>query len=142
MRAGFDQVLSIQRLPEAVIAADYVVLVLPDTPAATNVLNRDVFSAMQAKPLLFNVGRGSTIETNALFAALREGAIRGAVLDVFATEPLPKHDPLWREPGVLITPHISAVSFPVDVAKIFLANLEKFKAGVTLDYEIDLTRGY
>ncbi len=139
---GFDSVLPVNRLGEAVADADYVVLVLPDTAAANKLFDADVFSAMTRKPLLVNVGRGSSVDDAALLQALREERVRGAVLDVFDTEPLPADNPLWTQPGVVITPHVAAVSYPADIAQIFLRNLDKYKAGEPLDFVVDLSRGY
>ena len=61
----------------------------------------------EAGRYLLNVGRGSAVVQPALLAALRSGRLAGASIDVTAPEPLPKDDPLWREPNLLITPHIS-----------------------------------
>ena len=139
---AFERVMPVTQLGEAVTDADYVVLVLPDTAAAQHLINADVFACMNARPLLFNVGRGSTIDDTALLSALRDGKLRGAVLDVFDREPLPADSPLWNEPGVVITPHVAAVSFPADITGIFLGNLAKFEAGEPLDFVVDPVRGY
>lgn len=139
---GFDKVVPVTQLGDAVTDADYVVLVLPDTEATNKLIDADVFAAMGNQPLLFNVGRGSTIDHDALLEALRKGSVRGAVLDVFDNEPLPDDSPLWDEEGIVITPHVAAVSYPADIAKIFLSNLQKYEAGEPLDYVIDLSRGY
>ena len=139
---NFDAVLPVDQLPRAVADADYVVLALPDTTQTNKLIDENVFSAMKKQPLLFNVGRGSSLDENALLSSLRTGKLRGAVLDVFNTEPLPNEAPLWDEPGVVITPHIAAVSFPADIAKVFLENLAHFEAGRSLNHVIDLTQGY
>ena len=140
--AGFERVLPVTGLSEAVADADYVVLVLPDTEATAGLINADVFAAMACKPLLFNVGRGNSLDDEALLQALSNGTVRGAVLDVFDEEPLPPAHPLWSAPAVTITPHVAAVSFPRDIARLFLANLKKYKAGQPLDFVLDLARGY
>lgn len=139
---SFDTVLPGTQLNTAVQQADYVILILPDTTAATDLFDVSVFNAMQAQPLLINVGRGSSINDEALIQALRNGQLRGAVLDVFKTEPLPNDHAFWDEPGVTITPHIAAISYPRDIAQVFLSNLQKFRAGEPLDFQIDLSRGY
>ena len=92
--------------------------------------------------MLINVGRGGCLDHVALESALKNGSLRRAVLDVFPEEPLPKNSPLWTTPNLSITPHISAVSFPQDVAKIFQNNLQKFESGQPLDFVVDLTQGY
>ena len=138
----FDLVLPAARLRGALNDADYVVVALPDTADATDLFDADAFSAMAQRPLLVNVGRGSSVVDEALISALRAGQVRGAILDVFDTEPLPEDDPLWLEPGVVITPHVAAVSYPADIANIFLSNLERYRAGARLDFLVDLERGY
>ncbi len=138
----FDRVVPVPELNEIVADADYVVLALPDTAATYRLCNAETFAAMRNRPLVFNVGRGSTLDHSALLQALRERRVRGAVLDVFDIEPLPADDPLWDNPGIVITPHIAAVSYPKDIAAIFLNNLAKYKGGKPLDYPIDLSRGY
>ena len=139
---NFDAVLPVDQLPSAVADADYVVLALPDTTHTNNLINDNVFSSMRKQPLLFNVGRGSSLDEGALLSSLRMGKLRGAVLDVFNTEPLPDEHPMWNEPGIVITPHIAAVSFPADIAKVFLENLANFGAGRPLNHVIDLAQGY
>ncbi len=138
----FDRVAPVSELVAAVTDADYVVLVLPDTAATHRLIDADVFSAMRSHPLLINVGRGSTVDEAALLRALDGGTVRGAVLDVFSTEPLPAEHPLWRTPGVTITPHVAAVSHPAMIAKVFLRNLARHEAGEALEFTIDPARGY
>jgi phosphoglycerate dehydrogenase-like enzyme len=91
---------------------------------------------------LINVGRGATIAEDDLVTALREGKLRGAVLDVFDTEPLSAQSPLWDLENVYVTPHSSAFSFPKDIAQIFSDNYERFRSNKPLKYVIDLEHGY
>ena len=140
--AVYDQLFPVTRLNDALAEADFVVAALPDTPATHHLLSTDAFTAMRRCPLIFNVGRGNTLHESALLEALAQNQIRGAVLDVFDTEPLPQEHPYWQTPNISITPHIAAVSYPADIAKIFLTNLAKFRRSEPLDYLIDPTRGY
>jgi phosphoglycerate dehydrogenase-like enzyme len=78
----------------------------------------------------------------ALIDALKEKRIRGAVLDVFESEPLPEESPLWEMDNVFVTPHHSAHSFPEDVVNLFFENYSRFVAGETLKYRVDFKRGY
>ena len=139
---GFAAVVPLSELNTVVSNADYVVMVLPDTPSTENALNAEVFAAMESKPLLFNVGRANSIAQEALLEALHEGTVRGAILDVFDTEPLPPTHPFWDAPNVTITPHVAAVSYPSEIAQIFLENLERYRSGGSLNYVMDLKRGY
>ena len=140
--AAFDHMVPAAELHAAVADADYIVLVLPDTAAAHHLFDHGVFAAMRRQPLLFNVGRGNSIDAAALLDALEHGILRGAVLDVFDSEPLAAEHPLWAAPGVTITPHIAAVSHPRDIARVFLNNLAKFEAGKPLEFVIDPVVGY
>ncbi len=92
--------------------------------------------------MLINVGRGEVVAEQDLIHALKEKMIRGAILDVFEEEPLPAKSPLWKMPNVFITPHNAAFSFPEDITKIFVDNYLRFLKQETLQYVIDLKRGY
>lgn len=86
-------------------AADYVVATLPATPDTRGLLSAECFAAMKQDAYFVNIGRGQTVDQAALTAALAEGRLAGAALDVFATEPLAPDDPLTRLGNVLVTPH-------------------------------------
>ena len=88
-------------LPEA----DHVVNVLPGGSSTTNFINAHRLSLMRPIAILYNIGRGSTVDQDALLAALRENRIAGAYLDVTQREPLPADHPLWTAPNCYITPH-------------------------------------
>ncbi|MFM7584504.1 MAG: NAD(P)-dependent oxidoreductase, partial [Caldilinea sp.] len=121
---------------------DYLVCSLPHTPASRHRIDRSVLAALPAHALLVNVGRGSTVDEEALVAALQAGRLGGAVLDVFQTEPLPAGHPFWSLPNVIVTCHTSALSYPEDIAPIFLDNLQHFLAGAALNNRVDFARGY
>lgn len=129
-------------LAEMAAVCDYLAVSLPNTDASRHLIDRAVLAALPAHALLINVGRGSTVDEDALVEALQAGRIAGAVLDVFQTEPLPPDHPLWRLPNVLITSHTAALSFPEDIAPLFAENLQRYVAGQELRYRIDFERGY
>jgi phosphoglycerate dehydrogenase-like enzyme len=85
--------------------ADAVVSVLPRTDETINFFTKSLFEQMKPTAVFINIGRGPTVCEPDLIEALQSGKIAGAVLDVFATEPLPKESPLWDMKNVLITPH-------------------------------------
>jgi len=91
---------------------------------------------------LINVGRGSIINEPDLVAALQQGKIASAVLDVFETEPLPADSLLWSLPNVYVTPHFAAASFPEDVVAIFVENYDRFVQRKPLMHLINFERGY
>ncbi len=123
-------------------ACDYLVCTLPNTPQTHHLIGGALLAAMQPHAVLINVGRGATVDEGALVAALASGRLGGAVLDVFEQEPLPPDHPLWALPNVLITSHTAAVSFPQQIAPIFVENYRRWSAGAPLCYVVDFEKGY
>lgn len=121
---------------------DYLVSILPDTPDTIGLLDDRIFRAMKPDSILINVGRGNILDETALLNAVRNGHIAGAVLDVFTTEPLPVDHPFWKTRGILITAHTAAISFPDDIASVFMENFKRFHAKVPLKYRVDFSQGY
>jgi len=138
----FDRIVQLQDLAEVLSQADFVVSTLPDTPDTRGLLDAHMLQHLKPSAYLVNVGRASVLDHNALAQLLSEGRVAGALLDVLPVEPLPASDLLWQVPGLEITPHIAAISYPEDVAKIFCANLSCYRQGLALEYEVDLDRGY
>ncbi len=136
--ASFDETYSVELLDELLPLADIIVCALPKTPETEHLLNRERLSLVKKDALVVNVGRGSVIDTNALCEKLESGQLYGAVLDVFEREPLEKSFSLWEMENVLITPHISGVSFGHSarterlIAEICAENLRRYIAGEPL----------
>jgi phosphoglycerate dehydrogenase-like enzyme len=105
-----DRVISYDHLEEELPEADHVVLVLPGGSETDGIFTTRHFHALKPGAFLYNLGRGNCYREEELLAALRDGRLAGAGLDVFAAEPLPPDSPLWEQPNVLITPHSSAIS--------------------------------
>lgn len=124
-------------LPEA----DLVALSLPGTPETEHLFHRERIAKCKPGAILMNVGRGSVVDHMALYEAVHSGRLFGAALDVTEPEPLPSDHPLWREPGVIITPHVSGgFSLPKtldNIADIFVHNLKKYAAGQPLDNQVN-----
>jgi phosphoglycerate dehydrogenase-like enzyme len=137
-----DDCFPVQELPGVAAGADYLVMSLPGTAATRHLVNAAVLGAMQPHALVINVGRGQSLDEQALDAALRAGSLGGAVLDVFETEPLPRDHFLWSTPGLQITSHTAAVSHVEDIAPLFVANLKRFLDGRLPDFLVDFERGY
>lgn len=95
---------------ELVAQSDILVLCCPLTPETTGLLSRDRIGRMKSGALVVNVARGAVIDDDALIAALREGRIGGAALDVFATQPLPADHPYFSFPHVIVTPHMAGIT--------------------------------
>jgi phosphoglycerate dehydrogenase-like enzyme len=121
---------------------DYLVLVLPNTPDTTGLINSETLKKLKPSAVLMNVGRGNAIVEADLVYALKNRLIRAAVLDVFSEEPLPSNSPFWDLPNVLITPHNSAISFAEDILPVFCKNYHCFLQKKPLNYVIDFKRGY
>lgn len=139
---GIDRVYPVDRLTGVLGDADYLVASLPDTPGTRGLLDAKAFRAMRDDAILINVGRGTLIEEQALIDALGRGALRAAVLDVFAEEPLPSAHPFWRTEGLYLTPHIAAVTPEDGITTLFADNLRRYLEGQPLAGQVDARLGY
>jgi|SRR5690625_891692 len=110
---------------------DVLVSLLPGTRAAQNTINAEVLGGLPQHAWFISAGRGSAVDEDALVTALREGAIGGAALDVFAVEPLPNSSDLWDAPNLIMTPH-SAGGRPRDPEKLIVENLRRLRNGEPL----------
>lgn len=137
-----EKVYTAADMPGFLDGLDYVVLTLPATSQTRHLINIDTLKLMQPGAVLINVGRGNSIREPDLVEALRGGVIGGAVLDVFENEPLSGDSPLWLMPNVYITPHTAAISFPDDVARVFIDNYRRFYRGEPLQHVVDFALGY
>jgi phosphoglycerate dehydrogenase-like enzyme len=126
-RHGFP-IVTAEDFPQLLPTADVLVMILPDTPQTRHALNAEVLAQLPPHAWLVNVGRGSTVDEAALLAALRDGRLGGAGLDVFETEPLPVRSGLWDEPNVIVSPH-AAGGRPLGAEDLIRENLEAFRAG-------------
>jgi phosphoglycerate dehydrogenase-like enzyme len=138
----FERVYPVADLPEFLSGLDYLVSVLPDTLQTDGLLSRDALACLPAHALLINVGRGSVLDEDALADALEAGTLGGAVLDVFREEPLPADHRFWTTPGLMITAHIAARSYPRDIGALFIDNYRRHVAGQPLLNRIEAERGY
>ncbi len=119
--------------------ADFVIVTVPETPQTQGLFTLEKFKKMKETAFFINIGRGGTVVLDDLVQALKEGAIRGAGLDVFETEPLPADHPLWDMPGVMITPHVGAAGPYIDERRtdLFVENCIRFNAGEELQNIVD-----
>ena len=124
--------------------ADVLAVTVPLTPSTRGLLGRAAFDALKPGAILVNVARGHVVDEEALIAALRDGRLRGATLDVFAEEPLPDDSPLWTMPNVLITPHVAGTT-PVYMRKavaVFVDNYRAWQREGRLVTAVDVQAGY
>ena len=125
--------------------SDWVVLAAALTEESRSLLGSEELATMKASAWLINIARGGLVDEAALIAALREGHIAGACLDVFAQEPLPPDNPLWDFPNVHISPHNSPGWTPglrERQKSLFLDNMRRFARGEPLEGVVDIARGY
>jgi glyoxylate/hydroxypyruvate reductase A len=123
-------------------ACDILVCLLPLTPETQGVLDRRAFSSMKPGGCVINVARGAHLVVADLLAALDSGRLAHAYLDVFDPEPLPPGDPLWRHPGVTVTPHIAALTEPRTAVPKIVENIERVRRGEAPLHLVDFQAGY
>ena len=139
-----DTLMSSERLHEALESANHVVNSMPLTDATRGMFDAAAFNAMRPGSYFYNVGRGKTVDQDALIDALQRGRIAGAALDVTDPEPLPEDSPLWDMPNVIITGHTSGKTPQMwsRVFKLVETNLERYQAGDPLVNVVNLEEGY
>ena len=133
-----------ERLRELLPQADYVLNILPYTPATTRLVGAAEFSLMKKSALYISVGRGGTTDEAALIAALRGRSIAGALLDVTEREPLPPDSPLWDLDNLILSPHCAGFRPGYDrmALEVALDNLGRYVRGEPLNYLVDKRAGY
>lgn len=134
----FGTVHGLDRLPMLVGSADYVINLLPGGAETQDLFDAGLFHRFNRGAMFINGGRGSAVVEEDLVAALADGVIGEAVLDVCRQEPLERDSPLWSMLGVSLTGHTAAPSSPFALIGLFLANLARFQAGSELAGRVDL----
>jgi len=141
---GVEAIWKPDRLADLLGVSDVVVIGLPLTKATHHLFTRERFAQMQRHAILINVTRGEIVRGEDVLAAVDEGLIWGAGLDVTDPEPLPKDHPLWRHPRVIVTPHTAGGS-PRRAGRVistFCENLRRLRDGRPLLALIDKQKGY
>ena len=138
-----SEVFGPEALAVAVAGADHVVGALPGGTATRGLISREVLTAMKPGAYFCNVGRGPSVDEEALVDRLAGGSLAGAGLDVFATEPLPDDSPLWSMENVIVTPHMAGYTwdFADELCDVFAANLAAYVEGEPPPNVIDLSPG-
>ena len=138
------RVLPPEGTAEVLGAADFVLLLLPVTPATRDFMDARRLREMRQTAWLLNYGRGELVVDADLVDAVKSRVIAGAVLDVFRTEPLPEDHPFWTTPGITVLPHFGGLHPTRDelVAALFVENLRRFLDGEPLRHVVDRARGY
>jgi D-2-hydroxyacid dehydrogenase (NADP+) len=142
---GADRVVGPAEADRLLPDADVVVNLLPHTEATRDFFDRRRLARMREGVFFANVGRGVTVDEDALAELIQEGRVGGAGLDVFRTEPLPAESPLWGLDAVQISPHVAGVGHPKlweRLLALFERNLRAFLDGRPLEQVVDKRAGY
>ncbi|MCX7362982.1 MAG: D-2-hydroxyacid dehydrogenase [Alphaproteobacteria bacterium] len=138
------EILPPERSEDVMAQSDFLLLLLPSTPATDNFINAKRLALMKPTAWLLNFGRGHAIVDADLIAATKSKTIAGALLDVFRQEPLPSDHPFWKAEGIVVLPHVGGPHPQRDrfVAKLFVENLGRFVRGEPLKEVVDRAAGY
>jgi glyoxylate/hydroxypyruvate reductase A len=134
--AGEDQ------LSAFLVPQDLVVCLLPLTASTRGLCNAAFFAQMKPGAAFVNSGRGEHVRLPDLVAALDRGHLRGAVLDVFDSEPLSAEDSLWRHPRIVLTPHMASSASDACITQQILRNVLRLQQGHAPLHSLDRQRGY
>lgn len=137
----FNKIVPVEESSTVVGKADWIISTLPLTKHTYRLFTQDLFQQMNSAGFI-NVGRGATVDEQALLTALDTGNIRSAILDVVDVEPLPQTSPLWSRPDVLITPHISAVTELKEAIECFAQTLHALENEEMVTNQVDFSKGY
>ena len=132
------------RLPDLLFTSDFVVVAAPHTPETFKLFRKPQFEEMKKTGYLINIGRGVIVDLADLTAALQDGEIAGAGLDVFEEEPLPDDHPLWGMENVIITPHVAGHSPRIAERHlgVLLDNVRRFAWGESLRNVVNKARWF
>ncbi len=142
--SGEGRIRAVVDLPALLPNADWLILLTPLTPQTRGLIGAPELALLRPGARLVNIGRGPVVVEGALIEALRSGAIAGAALDVFEHEPLDAGSPLWDMLNVIVSPHIGGdvADTPQAFSRAFLANLERYMAGESLENVVDKRLGF
>ncbi|WXL27834.1 D-2-hydroxyacid dehydrogenase [Ectopseudomonas mendocina] len=138
----FERVGDLRDLPTFAAETDFLINLLPDTDDTHDLYDEALFACMQPHALFINAGRGGAVVDSDLVAALQQGQLAGAVIDVCRQEPLLTEHPFWNTPNLLLTGHSSAPTDPHLMAKLFIDNLRCYQSAKPLMGRVDFSRGY
>lgn len=139
-----DRLVPLDELADAVQEVDAIVVTLPGTAQTRHLIGADVLDAVKPGAIIASVGRGTVVDEAALLAALDDGRIAFAAMDVFEVEPLPEDSPLWRHPRVLVSPHTAALSSKEEerIARRFAADATRLLDGRPMHAVVDTVEFY
>jgi len=142
---GCSKVITFDKIDEILPVADFLYLAVPETEETKGLINKERLDNLKPTCGIVNIGRQSVLDYETLKVKLEKNELAGAILDVFAHEPIPKDSNLWDTPNLIITPHISSDSqgnYIEMVLKIFFKNLILFIKNKELINQVDQKLGY
>ncbi len=141
---GVEEVWPPDRLADLLAQSDVVVLAAPHTPETKRLIGKAELDRIKRGALLVNIARGKLVDDDAVIAALRDGRLGGAALDVFSEEPLDPSSPYWDLANVIVTPHTSGAmqDYWTPLVALFADNLRRFERGESLRNVVDKVAGY
>jgi len=141
---GVDRLVPIDELERAVAEVDAIVVTLPGTEQTHHLVGEGVFRAVRPGVIIASIGRGTVIDEASLTAALDDGRVAFAALDVFEVEPLPTDSPLWSHPNVLVSPHTAALNSKEEerIARRFAENASRILDGLPMRSLVDTVEFY
>lgn len=115
---------------------------LPNTAETAGIINQTLLAQLPDESYVLNLARGVHVVEEDLLAALNSGKLKGAMLDVFSREPLPQESPLWAHPRVAMTPHVAAVTRPMEAITYIAETISRLEGGEPVSGQVDRQRGY
>ncbi|MHA8521430.1 glyoxylate/hydroxypyruvate reductase GhrA [Klebsiella pneumoniae] len=115
---------------------------LPNTAETAGIINQTLLAQLPDESYVLNLARGVHVVEEDLLAALNSGKLKGAMLDVFSREPLPQESPLWAHPRVAMTPHVAAVTRPMEAITYIAETINRLERGEPVSGQVDRQRGY
>jgi phosphoglycerate dehydrogenase-like enzyme len=136
-----DGMAPVSQLHDVLREADALIVTVPLSDATRHIIDADALSCLPAHAVVVNVSRGGTVDPVALAAALRDGRLAGAALDVTEPEPLPADDPLWHAPNLIVTPHVAgfgSAMLATRLGDLVAENARRFAARQALLYRVEV----
>lgn len=140
--AGIKSYYGKDQLPSFLPDTDFLINILPYTPHTEGIIDYPLLSLLKSDSYFINVGRGESIVEKDLLRVLSEGAMRGAFLDVFQTEPLPENHPFWTNQKIKITPHIASITNVKTATLQIIDNYKRLQKGDKLLHLVSKSKAY
>ena len=139
---GIESFAGAGELDAFLARTDILLCLLPATPETRHIINAATLGKLPRGAGYIGAGRGMQQDLDAILAALEDGQLAGAVLDVFEPEPLPADHPLWQHPRAIITAHVASLPSRLERAAAVAAAIAGFERGEALPNLFDHARGY